>query len=161
MVRKSKKLPRHLIVYRTSAMGDVAMLADALPPGHGEYREVFTSGSSGMPIRAVRSQLWELVWSAFTIRDHLWHRRDLTGTLAVIRESGADLVLGYTIKPCIWGSLAAKAEGVESASLVTGLGYAFVPGKGLVRRMVGTVSRGLWRRATAANRVVIFQNPLI
>lgn len=66
-----------------------AMLADALPPGHGEYREVFTSGSTGRPIRAVRSQLWELVWSAFTIRDHLWHRRDLTGTLAVIRESGA------------------------------------------------------------------------
>ena len=30
MVRKSKKLPRHLIVYRTSAMGDVAMLAHAL-----------------------------------------------------------------------------------------------------------------------------------
>lgn len=66
-----------------------AMLAHALPPGHGEYREVFTSGSTGMPIRAVRSQLWELVWSAFTIRDHLWHRRDLTGTLAVIREGGA------------------------------------------------------------------------
>lgn len=66
-----------------------AMLADALPQGHGEYREVFTSGSTGMPIRGVRSQLWELVWSAFTIRDHLWHRRDLTGTMAVIRESGA------------------------------------------------------------------------
>lgn len=30
MVRKNKKIPRHLIVYRTSAMGDVAMLAHAL-----------------------------------------------------------------------------------------------------------------------------------
>jgi glycosyltransferase involved in cell wall biosynthesis len=77
----------------------------------------------------------------------------------VIRRSGADLVLGYTIKPCIWGSLAARAEGAESASLVTGLGFAFVPGTGPVRRLVGTVSRALWRRATAANRVVIFQNP--
>ncbi|MBR0649706.1 phenylacetate--CoA ligase family protein [Roseomonas terrae] len=66
-----------------------AMLADQLPAGHGEYREIFTSGSTGRPIRAVRSQLWELVWSAFTLRDHLWHRRDVTGTLAVIRESGA------------------------------------------------------------------------
>lgn len=65
------------------------MLAAGLPPGHGEYREIFTSGSTGRPIRAVRSQLWELVWNAFTLRDHLWHRRDLTGTLAVIRESGA------------------------------------------------------------------------
>jgi phenylacetate-CoA ligase len=66
-----------------------AMLAEALPPGHGEWREVFTSGSTGRPVRAVRSQLWELVWSAFTVRDHLWHRRDLAGTLAAIRESGA------------------------------------------------------------------------
>ncbi len=66
-----------------------AMLAHQLPPGHGEYREVFTSGSTGRPVRAVRSQVWELVWSAFTLRDHLWHRRDLTGTMAVIRESGA------------------------------------------------------------------------
>lgn len=65
-----------------------AMLANRLPPGHGEYREVFTSGSTGRPVRAVRSQVWELVWSAFTLRDHLWHRRDLTGTMAVIRESG-------------------------------------------------------------------------
>lgn len=66
-----------------------AMLADALPPGHGEWREIFTSGSTGKPIRSVRSQLWELIWSAFTVRDHLWHRRDLSGTLAAIRESGA------------------------------------------------------------------------
>jgi phenylacetate-CoA ligase len=66
-----------------------AMLADRLPQGHGEYREIFTSGSTGRPIRGVRSQLWELVWSAFTLRDHLWHRRDLAGSLAVIRESAA------------------------------------------------------------------------
>ena len=77
----------------------------------------------------------------------------------VVRRSGADLVFSYTIKPCIWGALAAKAEGAESASLVTGLGFAFIPGKGLVRRAVGKISRQLWRRATAANRVVIFQNP--
>lgn len=77
----------------------------------------------------------------------------------LIRKTGADLVFGYTIKPCIWGSLAARAEGVESASLVTGLGYAFIPGKGLVRGLVAGLSRLLWRAATGANRVVIFQNP--
>lgn len=64
-----------------------ALLARALPPGHGGYREIFTSGSTGRPVRAVRSELWELVWGAFTLRDHLWHRRDLTGTLATIRDS--------------------------------------------------------------------------
>jgi phenylacetate-CoA ligase len=71
-----------------AAEAEESLLAHRLPPGHGEYREVFTSGSTGRPVRAVRSQAWELVWSAFTLRDHLWHRRDLTGTMAVIRESG-------------------------------------------------------------------------
>jgi hypothetical protein len=67
---------------------DESMIADALPPGHGELREIYTSGSTGTPIRSVRTQLWELIWSAFTVRDHLWHRRDLNGKLAGIRESG-------------------------------------------------------------------------
>lgn len=77
----------------------------------------------------------------------------------IIRRYGIDLILSYTIKPCIWGSLAAHAEGVESVSLVTGLGYAFIPGGGLKQRIVRAISITLWRRATAANRTVIFQNP--
>lgn len=76
----------------------------------------------------------------------------------LIAATGADLVLGYTIKPCIWGSLAARSRAVESYSLVTGLGFAFIPGEGLVRKAVGAVSQRLWRAATAANRAVIFQN---
>ncbi len=59
-----------------------------LPQSHGRSGEIFTSGSTGKPIRALRSQASELYWSAFTIRDHLWHRRDFAGTLATIRESG-------------------------------------------------------------------------
>jgi phenylacetate-CoA ligase len=63
------------------------LLAERLPGGHGEPREIFTSGSTGTPIRSLRTQLWELYWSAFTLRDHFWHGRDLTGKLATIRES--------------------------------------------------------------------------
>ena len=59
-----------------------------LPQSHGRTLEIFTSGSTGKPIRAARTQAWELFWSAFTLRDHLWHRRDFSGTLATIRESG-------------------------------------------------------------------------
>jgi phenylacetate-CoA ligase len=71
-----------------AADADEAMITEALPPGHGELREIYTAGSTGTPIRAVRTQLWELMWSAFTVRDHLWHRRDFRGTLATLRESG-------------------------------------------------------------------------
>ena len=77
----------------------------------------------------------------------------------LVRATGATLVLGYTIKPAIWGSLAARSHGVRSAAMVTGLGYAFIPGAGLRRRAINRVSRWLWWRATATNSVVIFQNP--
>ncbi|MEE8270321.1 MAG: AMP-binding protein, partial [Alphaproteobacteria bacterium] len=69
------------------AAGD-ALVSGQVPPSHGGLSEIFTSGSTGKPVRAVRTELWSLFWSAFTVRDHLWHRRDLTGTLAAIRESG-------------------------------------------------------------------------
>lgn len=71
---------------QVQAAGD-ALIAAALPEGHGELSEVFTSGSTGRPIRALRSELWELMWSALTVREHLWHGRDLTATLAAIRYS--------------------------------------------------------------------------
>lgn len=78
---------------------------------------------------------------------------------ALIRAHRIDRVIGYTIKPAIWGSLAARSAGVRSASMVTGLGYAFIPGTGAKRRAIAAVSRRLWRWATAANDVVLFQNP--
>ena len=70
---------------------------------------------------------------------------------ALIRDVRPDLVLGYTIKPCVWGSLAAAAEGVRSASLVTGLGYAFEHDGSLAARLKSRIARQLWRRATRAS----------
>ena len=63
------------------------LISRSLPDGHGELTEVYTSGSTGKPIHAVRSDLWLLMWSAVTVREHLWHGRDLSGKLAAIRES--------------------------------------------------------------------------
>ncbi len=69
------------------AAGD-ELLSVMVPASHGGLGEIHTSGSTGRPVRAVRTRLWETFWRAFTLRDHLWHRRDLSGKLAVIRESG-------------------------------------------------------------------------
>ncbi|OYU01562.1 MAG: glycosyltransferase family 1 protein [Sphingomonadaceae bacterium PASS1] len=77
---------------------------------------------------------------------------------AVITDISAQLVIGYTIKPNIWGSLAAKVAGVKSISMVTGLGFAFIPRKGIVRKMMQKFAQRLYRLATSANSVVIFQN---
>jgi len=83
-----RELP--LLTRRDVQLAGDDLLSLALPDGHGERTEVYTSGSTGKPIHAVRSDLWLLMWSAVTVREHLWHGRDLTGKLAAIRESTPD-----------------------------------------------------------------------
>lgn len=77
----------------------------------------------------------------------------------VMAETKPDLVLSYTIKPNIWGSLAAEAEGLRSVSMVTGLGHMFAPPAGPRAQFSARAARWLLQRATAANDAVIFQNP--
>ena len=77
----------------------------------------------------------------------------------LIKRIKPDLVVGYTIKPNIWGSIAAKLNGISSASMVTGLGYTFITKAGWKRRLIGSISHKLYRLATGCNKVVIFQNP--
>lgn len=77
----------------------------------------------------------------------------------VFRAIRPDVVLGYTIKPVIYGSLAARLAGVDRiCSMITGLGYAFSAG-GLKARLVERVAKVLYRLALRGNDVVFFQNP--
>jgi len=86
------------------------------------------------------------------------------GTMAelwlLMRRIRPDYVMGYTIKPVIYGSLAAWLAGVPNRfSLVTGLGYAFTgeaSGKrGLLRKLI----QRLYRFGLSKNHKVFFQNP--
>lgn len=71
-----------------------------------------------------------------------------------------ELVLSYTIKPVIYGSLAARLVGVpRRAAMITGLGYAFSPPRGLGHRAVTGVAQGLLAAALATCQHVLFQNP--
>jgi len=58
-----------------------------LPPEYAPTMEVQTSGSTGQPVKVVGTQLDALKWEAMTLREHLWHRRDASGRLAVIRAN--------------------------------------------------------------------------
>jgi glycosyltransferase involved in cell wall biosynthesis len=67
-------------------------------------------------------------------------------------------VLGYTIKPVIYGTLAAWLAGVpQRFALITGLGYAF-QGGGQRSRLQALVQR-LYGLALARAQRVFFQNP--
>jgi phenylacetate-CoA ligase len=69
---------------------DVQALGSALhapaPPEHGKVASVSTSGSTGTPVTVLKTELAQLFWAAFTLRDHHWHRRELGGTLAFINR---------------------------------------------------------------------------
>ena len=61
----------------------------AVPREHGSVSEVRTSGSTGAPTRVLKAQISRFLWEALSLREHLWHRRDLSGKLAAIRRGAA------------------------------------------------------------------------
>lgn len=70
-----------------------------------------------------------------------------------------DVTLGYTIKPVVYGAIAAWLAGVPRvAAMITGLGFAFMPASGWKARMVQAVARGLYRAGLACADVIFFQN---
>jgi phenylacetate-CoA ligase len=75
-----------LLTRRELQNGFTELRSSAVPPSHGNAQERLTSGSTGAPVRVLATALTSLYWNAFTLRDHLWHRRDLSKKLAVIRR---------------------------------------------------------------------------
>jgi len=80
----------------------------------------------------------------------------LRRTLAALRP---DRVLSYTVKPVVYGSVAAHLAGVDHiASAITGLGHVFLDDTPRGRAL-RTLVCGLYKVALCANQVVFFQNP--
>jgi len=86
-----------------------------------------------------------------------WRYRRAVG--AVIGQCRPDVVLSYTIKPVVYGSLAARSCGVRTvAAMITGAGIV-QPGTSFRDRVMARVGRTLYSRALRAVDVVFFQNP--
>lgn len=66
------------------------LLSRAYPSTHGPAPEVLTSRTSGVPVRVRGTDVIGALHGAITVRDHRWHRRDLTAHLASIRYTGAE-----------------------------------------------------------------------
>ncbi len=69
------------------------------------------------------------------------------------RKIKPDLVVHYTHKPNIFGTIAAKLAGVRSVSVVTGLGYSFIN-----RGFINVVTEWLYRRTARYSSSMIFEN---
>ncbi len=71
----------------------------------------------------------------------------------LMRKERPDVFLGYTVKPNVYGSLAAHISGVPVINNVAGLGTVFIKG-GWLNWLV----RALYRVTLARSRKVFFQN---
>lgn len=88
---------------------------------------------------------------------------DLQALLALwqlMRQIKPQFVLGYTIKPVIYGTLAAWLARVPKRfALITGLGFAFMGEEDGQRSKVRALVQGLYRTALKRSHAVFFQNP--
>ena len=78
-----------------------------------------------------------------------------------LREIWPDLILTCTIKPTVYGIPVAALIGVPRRfALITGLGYAFTPGRPKLRgrRIAGAAARVLYRMSLRGATAVVFQN---
>jgi len=71
----------------------------------------------------------------------------------LFRHERPDVYLGYTVKPNVYGSLAAHALGIPVINNIAGLGTVFIK-EGWLTRLV----RGLYRLALSRSAKVFFQN---
>lgn len=133
------------------------LIRDMIAHGH----EVIVTG----PNRDYVEDVLALGISEFIEAKLVKDNTSVTGDLAylkkliqVMREKKPDLVFGYTIKPVIYGSLAAKISGVPRIyAMVTGLGRVYAS-SGMKARVVRLITKMLYKWAFRACDKVIFQN---
>ncbi|WP_036384314.1 glycosyltransferase family 4 protein [Muricauda sp. MAR_2010_75] len=75
----------------------------------------------------------------------------------IMKDLEIDFVFAYTIKPVIYGSFAAQQLNIKTFSLITGLGFTF-SGVSIKSKLLGQVSRLLYKLALRKNNTAIFQN---
>ena len=87
--------------------------------------------------------------------------RDARTALAlwrILRRERPDVLFASTIKPVIYGCLAARRAGVPHIfAAITGLGYAFEADSAL-KKILNQVAAGLYRAALDGTEAIFFQN---
>lgn len=86
------------------AAGD-SLDSELVPAAFGAITRAETSGSTGEPVQVRQTALDRLMWSAMTLREHHWHRRDFSGRLASIRVFGNARAAGpHGMEVADWGA---------------------------------------------------------
>ena len=62
-----------------------------IPESHGHTFSISTSGTTGRAVKLAGTALTQVFWQAFNLRDHFWHRCDVSAKLAAIRWASKDV----------------------------------------------------------------------
>jgi len=95
-----------------------SLVSDSVPDDHLPTRESWSSGSTGGPVRGVGTQLTHSIWLALTLRQHLWHGRDLSGRFASIRAAGTDDLPAGGSELASWGPATSVAYDTGPAAVL-------------------------------------------
>lgn len=130
---------RRAVIERLVAEG-FRVVAAAAPDGSEQQLAALGAEFRPLPLEATgRSPLADLKLLAALVR--------------LLREVRPRAMLSFTVKPNIYGALAARLTGTPAISTVTGLGSSFLSG-GALEKLV----RSLYRLAFSNVRAVMFQN---
>ena len=145
--------PRSLVNFRGPLLKTMAM------NGH----DVHAIASGKDELVAARLNDWGVTYHPIRLsRAGLNPLRDLHTVVALIRQLRTirpHIVLSYTIKPVIYGGLAASIAGIPSIySWITGLGYSFIETGTLRKRIIGGLACALYRLSLRFSNRVFFQN---
>ena len=97
--------------------GGQDMMSQSLPKRHGRINRTFTSGSTGKPVEVRHSELFVMFWRAVTMRNHFWHRRDFSGTLAMIRGRSGGATYPDGKRADNWGI--PRSAGIETGPVIS------------------------------------------
>ena len=83
----------------------------------------------------------------------------LQGLVSLFRKEKPDAVLGYTVKPVVYGITAAGITGVRNkTAMITGIGYAFTA-ETAKAKTIKAITSTMYKVALGIADTVIFQNP--
>ena len=79
--------------------------------------------------------------------------------IIIMRRVKPDIVLTYTVKPVVYGMLAARLSGIQKRyAMITGLGYAFIASGSFKQKILGFIVSFLYKLSLSKVNVVFFQN---
>lgn len=97
----TEALWRQIPILKRSEVRDLGdrLRADAYPESLGALGMTMTGGSTGIPVRVLRTDMDSFLWNAITLREELWHREDIRGTIATLRGVDNDFFAAAMRRP--------------------------------------------------------------